>query len=814
MAFGPDLKLEQSMSAAEEMADRTLPRSGLNWLFEVVTMFVVAVASLSLLLYMGFGDGQRTFEQIYIEKCTSNGILVRDSIEKFLRDGLPLQQYAGFSTLVAPILEAEEVDALAVYDTAGHQLFIGIDKSKPTLPDPPEALEHLGKDIQVIKEATAYQIVIPLRTRFETIGSVVVISPKSLVNQRIAKGFLPLVYLVLALSALFAVGVVMGKPYLARFGSRYLQVAYGCAFLVMAICVVMTSSDCTSTASLGRPKRRLSSWPSDLLISSISSLVLKILPALILTFEKYRRLNPEISEAALLLDQSREITTNPANKGRTWKSDATNFEYKVDLGKPELGRPASFAISVPKSVIFGRVFGSVKNFAALFIASAFLAGLLLQVAGSAQGFRNRDAPDAKSVSSDMGLVLIKPVFFLSVFLDALTYTFLPKLMQQVAVASGYSIGFASVPFTTYYLCFALSLIPAGTLCERRGSKPVIILGLLLAGSSVLCLGLPLGLWGMTALRGVAGIGQGMLLIGVQSFILNVAPPEKKTQGVAIIVFGFQAGLLSGMALGALLVNFLSMAGVFVIAGAVGVVTLVYTLVLVPRSEANQRQDGLRVAVGKLVNDLKNVSTDREFLNTLLCIGMPAKAILTGVITFAIPLVLGQAGYRSEDIGEIVMLYGLGVVVSNAYICPLVDRTKNTEKILMIGAVASGVGLALIGLTGSSFLGDDILRTAVIVFAVGLIGIAHGFVNAPVVTHIVGSPLAKDLGATPVSTVYRFLERGGHVAGPVIMSQLFLIWGQGPQVLGGVGVVVAILGVIFVARRLQPPAHALKGEPAE
>lgn len=803
------------MSAAEKMADTALPRSsGLNWLIEVVTMFVVAVASLSLLLYMGFGDGQRTYEQIYIEKCTSNGVLVRDSIEKFLRDGLPLKQYAGFSTLVAPILEAEEVDALAVYDMAGHQLFIGVDKAKPILPNPPEAVMHIGKDIQVEKSANHYQIVIPLQTRFETVGSVVVVSPMSLVNQRIAKTFLPLIYLVLALSALFAIGVVMGKPYLARFGSRYLQLAYGCTFLVMAICVILTLVGLYFDGVNGKAKASASTMAQRLTDIVEFKLNIKDFSGIDLAFEKYRQLNPEISEAALLLDQSREITTNPANKGRIWKSEATNFDYKVDLGKPESGRFASFAISVPKSVIFGRVFRSVKNFAALFIASAFLAGLLLQVAGSAQSLRKTDAPVPKLVSNDIGLVLIKPVFFLSVFLDALTYTFLPKFMQQVAVESGLSVGFASIPFTAYYLCFALILIPAGVFCERRGPKPVIMLGLLLAAGSVLCLGLPLELWGMTVLRSLAGIGQGMLLIGVQSFILAVAPPEKKTQGVAIIVFGFQAGLLSGMALGALLVNFLSMAGVFVIAGGVGVVTLVYTLVLVPRSEANQRQDGLRVAVGKLVSDLKNVGTDREFLNTLVCIGMPAKAILTGVITFAIPLVLGQAGYRSEDIGEIIMLYGLGVVVSNAYICPLVDRTKNTEKILLIGAVASGVGLALIGLTDSSLLGNDILRTAVIVFAVGLVGVAHGFVNAPVVSHIAGSTLAKDLGVTPVSTVYRFLERAGHVAGPLIMSQLFLIWGQGPHILGWVGVVVAILGVIFVARRLQPPSRALKGEPAE
>ena len=104
------------------------------------------------------------------------------------------------------------------------------------------------------------------------------------------------------------------------------------------------------------------------------------------------------------------------------------------------------------------------------------------------------------------------------------------------------MGFASAPFTAYYLGFALSLIPAGVLCDRRGAKPVMLLGLVLAAGSVLALALPLGIWEMTALRAISGIGQGVLLIGVQSYILAVASPEKKTQGAAIIVFGFQAAL--------------------------------------------------------------------------------------------------------------------------------------------------------------------------------------------------------------------------------------------------------------------------------
>src|ERR1035437_11164015 len=82
-------------------------------------MFIVTAASLMLLLYVGYGDSKRTYEQIHIEKITTNGQLLQNSIEKFLRDGLPLKQYAGFNRLAAPVLESEDVDALAVYNQVG-----------------------------------------------------------------------------------------------------------------------------------------------------------------------------------------------------------------------------------------------------------------------------------------------------------------------------------------------------------------------------------------------------------------------------------------------------------------------------------------------------------------------------------------------------------------------------------------------------------------------------------------------------------------------------------------------------------------------
>jgi predicted MFS family arabinose efflux permease len=176
-----------------------------------------------------------------------------------------------------------------------------------------------------------------------------------------------------------------------------------------------------------------------------------------------------------------------------------------------------------------------------------------------------------------------------------------------------------------------------------------------------------------------------------------------------------------------------------------------------------------------------------------------------------PLLLGQYGYRSEEIGQIVMLYGLGVIVATSYASRLVDRTKNSEGVLFMGAVISGLGLVLIGLMGSSLLGNGALSTAVVIVGTVLVGLAHGFINAPVVTHVAHLELADRVGANSVTTSYRFLERTGHVAGPFIVAQMFMFWGQDASVIAWIGIATIILGLIFVTHNTRSRVDAASSE---
>ncbi len=219
----------------------SLVSAGNRRMVDGITMFIVTGLSLLLLVYVGVGEGKRTYEQLEIEKLTSQGRHLQTSIENNLRAGLPLKQFAGFSTLAdCIVIGIEEVDAIAVYDQAGHQLFIAIDQKNPKLPQPSPAIKRVKQDIELDKDDTHTQVVLPLRTRFETVGSLVVMASRDGLAKRLSSNFRPLLFVVLALSALFAIVVWIMAPYLARTRTPWLQIGYAVTFLMTAGAVVGT----------------------------------------------------------------------------------------------------------------------------------------------------------------------------------------------------------------------------------------------------------------------------------------------------------------------------------------------------------------------------------------------------------------------------------------------------------------------------------------------------------------------------------------------------------------------------------------------
>lgn len=762
------------------------PRSLRRMLVDAAILLAVAALSLLLLGYIGHSEAGRIYPRFLTQKLAAQADLVRSAMDTYLQAGLPLKQFVGFATLAEPILASDHgIASLTVHDRLGRAVFTAGDQTIRLLP----SIEDGTTEIRQNDRFT--QVALPLKSRFEIVGTVAITMRNETVTAQLDAAFRPLA----VLGGGLALGFAIAAAGLAR-RPTWVSAAYGVTFLAMAAAVVTTLVSLYADGAQSKAQALANSLGQRVGTLLEHGLKIDDVEGLDRTFGDYRRLNPDIAAAGLILGDRTRIHTDPTHEGRPWVSASGTYDYIVTLREEP---PLRVAVALPADVVYRQVGRAVKNFTALFLASALLAGLFLQLA---TGARQSSTPQA-GVNDDRVMRLVAPVFFLAVFAEHLMYPFLPRLLQGVAADAGLSAGFASALFMTYFLFFALSLIPCGQLTERFGPKPVVLVGALTVVCGLAVLSGSRELWPVIVARALCGIGQGAVFIAAQSYLLAAAAPGRKTQAAALIVSGFQGGMIAGAAIGSLLVVYVGPGGIFLAGTAIGAGVLAYAAFLLPALGGGAKPAGsLLRMLGALWRDVGRAVTDLDFLKTMLTVGMPSKAVMTGVIVFALPLLLGQLHFDQEDIGQVIMLYGVGVLIASSLIARLVDRTGGTTPVLFGGSLIAAGGLAAIGLIGLADAG--FLQLGVLLLATLMIGAAHGCINAPVITHVAESELARRIGGSQATATYRFLERLGHVGGPMLAGQLMLIAGPAPIVLVWIGAGLACCALLFLLPVRQPP----------
>lgn len=778
---------------------------------DAFAMFVVAAVSLVLLIYVAFGEAKRTYERFQIEKLVAQGQVIQTSVESFVKPGLPIQQFVGFNQLAEPMVKADPlIDAIGFYDMTGQRVFnAGEAEARQLGPEAdPQRLGETGAELR--QEGALLQVILPIRNRFEQIGTVVLSVPRQKIAAHVEEAFGPLVKAGSTAALGFGLFILLfAHRFAANARWRWVGGAFVTTFLVVAAFVVSTLIAVYSQGAQARAKSLADSLGQRLDDLVIYNINLDEITGIIALFGDYKRLNPEIRAAALIVDGKVRAHVDPKMRDKDWDHVAADYEYTVDISQPSNPRSVQVKVALPKDIVWQQVLRSVKNFTALLVASGFLAALFMGVARSLQRLADMDGK-AWSASAERAVIdLVKPVFFLAVFVEHLSYAFLPGLMLQAAEKAGLPTAFATAPFAIYYLVFALSLVPAGRLERRVGAKALMVGGLLTAAAGLALLAASHDFWLATLARGLSGVGQGVLFIGVQAYVLANSSAGRRTQAGGAIVFGFQAGMIGGMAIGSLLVSYMGAEGVFVLAACIATATAFYGWGLLPRQVAG---DDVTESLHSAWRDMRGMLADAGFVRSVLLVGMPAKAVLTGVILFAMPLLLSQQGYAKEDIGQITMLYAGAVILASHYAAARTDRTSDTESILFWGTTVTAIGLTMIAsvalLSGSA---SPIPATILIVAGVVLVGFAHGCINAPIVTHVTLCEAAKRYGMANAAATYRLMERVGHVMGPVIVGQIFLHFGASWTALAWIAGSVFLLGVLFLTPGGHQDPHPASGK---
>jgi predicted MFS family arabinose efflux permease len=768
---------------------------------DAATMFAVSAACLLLLVFVAYGKASRTFEQLLIEKLVAQGQLVQSAVEAYVRPGIPLRQWAGYQQTTEPMVKADEfLVAMIAFDREGEPVFAAGDRSIRPL-DPAGALAIANGTADLRSSATSLQVILPLRNKFERVGDLLLVMDRAQVVQKVQTAFLPIVIFAGIASTLFSIIVFASWKTSETRQKRRAAATFAATFLAVAAAIVLTMISLFSDGAQSKGRALADSLGQRLDDIANYKLQLDQIDGLGPMLSEYRRLNTDVTAASIIVNGRIVEHTDPSLIGRFWSSDPSTHEYRVNITPPDHPRPIQVVVALPRSIVYWQVATSVKNFAALFVASGFFAFLFIQVAQATQHARRAGSGNNWDWRSAAALDLVKPIFFLAVFVDHLSYAFLPQFVSSLVTAEGFTQNYLAAPFTAYYLCFALALMPAGRCEARFGSRPLILGGLFLTSAALLAMAFSPTFLAILLARASAGIGQGILFIGVQSYVLAKAARENRTKANTIIVFGFQAGMISGMAIGSLLVGQIQPTGVFAFGGVVAGLATFYAIAVLPWERNSKSAGRTTHSSGQVWREIGLMLRDFEFVKTILLVGIPAKAVLTGAVLFAMPLLLHARGFAQEDIGQITMIYAGCVIFASSFVAQLADRHWDTKSVLSWGAVLTAAGLLTIGAGGSPVVTGSAwefaLTTALTIGGIAVVGLAHGLINAPVVTHVADTSVAARIGAGQVAAAYRFLERAGHTLGPVIVAQLFVHFGTTPMAFTWVGIGVLALGLLFL-----------------
>lgn len=780
------------MPVAEPRPNGNLLRHGRR--MYAASMFMVCLVSLALLGYVGIGEAYRTYTGFQLDKLSAQAETVQGVIETHLRTGLPLGQFAGFTPLTAQILHSDSAIAgFVAFDhdnrpifTNGRQPIVAVEGTAVAGSDRYEAWQT----------DELLQVVVPLRDRFENVGKLAIAMPRATIGERISPYMPWFAGAALLLSLGFALVSArhFSRPHADRL--REQRTGFLVVFVAMTLAVVTTLVPLYSEGAQVKAKALADSLGERIGAIVKRGIDLADIEGLDRTFADYLALDPDISAIGLLSAGEVLIHTEDDAVGKPWQRTDGAFEYTVALG-PGNAAGKEIAVALPATVVHAAILGNVRNFAVLFLASALVAAVFLNLANTFAQPRADDSARKNAAE----LERVKPILFLAVFTDNLSASFLPQLIRTATDAAQLPAALTSLAFVTYFVCFAAALLPAGRFAQRRGAKPLIRAGALLVAAGTLLLAISEQFLAVGAARMLAGFGQGMLFIGVQSHLLACAPPQLRPRANAIVVYTFNGGMIAGMAIGSLLVLYMGASGVFFLGAAIMLATAAYVASLTNTPAAAPAGDGSLPGIRRMLKAM----ADRDFLQAMFLVGVPSKAVLTGVVIFALPIVLSEADFSHEEIGQIIMFYALGVLAANFWVARQDDGQRTAERHLFGGMILSAAGLLSIGAIGlldAAWLDAwPATLSAVLLLGVAAVGIAHGLINAPVMTHVAASRFAVRVGPTQAAATYRFMERLGHIAGPMIAGQLLALGGHSLSVIGWIGAVLLILAMFFqFARR--------------
>jgi predicted MFS family arabinose efflux permease len=277
-------------------------------------------------------------------------------------------------------------------------------------------------------------------------------------------------------------------------------------------------------------------------------------------------------------------------------------------------------------------------------------------------------------------------------------------------------------------------------------------------------------------RIVAALGAAAYTPAATLFATALRPPAERGRAVAIVFGGLTVALALGVPIGSLLAGSIGYRGVFAVVAAISLVTALAVRMQLP-SMAGSPAVALRERFA--------VAADRRVL-TLLAITVFGVVATMSVYIYVVPLLTVTTGLAGSTIGGLLLAYGLGAIVGNAWGGRATDRFGSIPTLI---ATLAGfiIMIATLPLTATTAVGAAIALFVWSVFTWSF--------NPPVQNLLLElAPAGGLVLSLNASAIYLGMGLAGVLGGAVIGTAGVLALPEVGAVLG-----LVVVGLMFALR---------------
>lgn len=290
------------------------------------------------------------------------------------------------------------------------------------------------------------------------------------------------------------------------------------------------------------------------------------------------------------------------------------------------------------------------------------------------------------------------LILLAIFIDLVGFGIVIPILPFAAErfgADGFTLGLFVASFSLMQFLFAPLW---GSLSDKVGRRPVMLIGLLGGGASFFVFGLSTNLLMLFVSRLLSGVFTAATLPTAQAYMADITPPEQRARGFGLIGMAFGFGFIFGPAIGGLLSShgFLFPA---LFASALSFVNFIGALVWLPETYKPTGVVKKRklVDIGKLHSTLKHPAVGSLIL-TFAIVSFGFSALEA---TYAL---YGErvAGLNAQSIGIIFTMVGTIVIIVQGGLIGRITKAIGERRTLLIGLAVMSLGYFVVGTFAKDF----------------------------------------------------------------------------------------------------------------